>query len=66
MPPYKKFASKAQARAAFSGALGPQMKAEAREKAHATPGGIKHLPNHVRHAHKVASDSIRGKSYKHK
>ncbi len=48
MPPYKKFASQAQARAAFGGYLGPQMKAEADAKAHATPGGIKSLPQHVK------------------
>jgi len=48
MPPYKKFASKAQARAAFGGYLGKTMKAEADDKAHATPGGIKSLPNHVK------------------
>ena len=42
------FHSKAQARAAFAGALGPEMKAKAREFAHATPGGIKSLPDHVK------------------
>jgi hypothetical protein len=39
------FASKSQARGAFSGAFGEKMKAAAPEWAHATPGGIKSLPD---------------------
>lgn len=52
------FKSRAQARAAFGGYLGPTMKAKADEFAHATPGGIASLPAHVknspatRHPHK--------------
>jgi hypothetical protein len=42
------FDSQAQARAAFGGYLGPEMKSKADEFAHATPGGIKSLPQHVR------------------
>jgi hypothetical protein len=38
------FASKSQARGAFSGAFGPKMKAHAKEWAKVTPGGIKSLP----------------------
>lgn len=41
------FQSQVQARAAFGGYLGPEMKAKAREFAHATPGGIKSLPQRV-------------------
>lgn len=41
------FESKAQARAAFGGYLGPEMKAKAAEFARATPS-IKALPEHVR------------------
>lgn len=41
------FQSQAQSRAAFGGYLGPEMKAKADEFAHATPGGIKSLPQHV-------------------
>lgn len=40
------FESKAQMGAAFSGALGPEMKAKAEEWAHETPD-IKSLPEHV-------------------
>jgi len=40
------FHSKAQARAAFSGALGPKMKKRARTWAHETPN-MKRLPQHV-------------------
>ena len=39
------FKSKAQMKAAFSGALGPKMKKAAREWAHKTPD-IKSLPEH--------------------
>jgi hypothetical protein len=39
------FQSKAQMRAAFSGALGAKMKKDAKEWAHETPD-IKKLPNH--------------------
>ena len=42
------FQSKAQARAAFGGYLGPEMQQKADEFAHATPGGIKSLPEHVK------------------
>jgi hypothetical protein len=42
------FKSKAQARAAFSGALGPAMRSKARQWAYETPGGIRSLPPHVR------------------
>lgn len=38
------FTSKAQARAAFSGALGREMKKKADSWAHETPGGIASLP----------------------
>ncbi len=41
------FASRAQMRAAFSGALGPEMKAKARTWAHETPN-IKSLPAHAK------------------
>lgn len=58
------FKSKAQAKAAFAGGLGPKMKADARTWAKETAGGIGNLPNHVKKAHKSASDTIRGKSYK--
>lgn len=44
------FKSKAQQRAAFSGALGPEMKAKARTWAHETPN-LKRLPEHVKPAH---------------
>ena len=43
------FVSQAQARAAFGGYLGPEMKKKAAEFAAATPS-IKKLPNHVRGA----------------
>jgi len=39
------FQSKAQARAAFGGHLGPEMKAKAETWAHETPD-MKHLPMH--------------------
>lgn len=39
------FQSKAQMKAAFSGALGPEMKAKAHEWAEETPD-MKHLPEH--------------------
>jgi len=42
------FQSKAQARAAFGGYLGPEMRDKADEFAKATPGGIKRLPTHVK------------------
>lgn len=42
------FKSKAQARAAFGGYLGPEMKQKADEFADATPGGIKSLPDRVK------------------
>lgn len=42
------FKSKAQARAAFAGALGSEMKSKARTWAQETPGGIKHLPARVK------------------
>lgn len=41
------FKSKAQARAAFGGYLGPEMKAKAAQWEDETPGGIKSLPQHV-------------------
>lgn len=41
------FKSKAQAKAAFSGALGPEMKAKAEEWAKETPD-MKALPEHVK------------------
>jgi hypothetical protein len=41
------FKSKAQARAAFGGYLGPTMKAKAAEWEDETPGGIKNLPAKV-------------------
>lgn len=41
------FRSRAQARAAFGGYLGPEMKAKADQWAHETPGGIGSLPKHV-------------------
>ena len=41
------FKSKAQARAAFGGALGSEMKQKAEQWAHETPGGIKSLPAHA-------------------
>jgi hypothetical protein len=41
------FRSSAQMRAAFSGALGPEMKAKADTWAHETPD-LKSLPTHVR------------------
>ena len=40
------FKSKAQARAAFGGYLGPEMKAKSKEFANAT-GSLKNLPEHV-------------------
>ena len=40
------FQSQSQAKAAFGGYLGPEMKQKAPEFAHATPGGIKSLPKH--------------------
>lgn len=40
------FESKAQARAAFGGYLGSEMKAKAKEFAQATPN-LKNLPEHV-------------------
>ena len=40
------FQSQAQARAAFGGYLGPEMKSKADQWAHETPGGIKSLPKH--------------------
>jgi hypothetical protein len=43
------FTSKAQMRAAFSGALGSEMKSKARTWAHETPD-IKELPDKVRRA----------------
>lgn len=43
------FASKAQARAAFGGYLGAEMKKKAKEFADATPS-IKSLPEHVKRA----------------
>ena len=46
MPPYKRFVSRAQMKAAFGGYLGPQMHAEAEAKAKATPN-LKDLPEHV-------------------
>lgn len=45
------FKSKAQMRAAFSGALGPEMKAKAETWAHETPNPKK-LSQHVKHAPK--------------
>ncbi len=42
------FKSKAQARAAFGGYLGPEMKRKARQWAEETPGGIKSLPGHAK------------------
>ena len=41
------FRSKAQSRAAWSGALGPEMKAKAQQWADETPGGISSLPDRV-------------------
>lgn len=41
------FKSKAQARAAFGGYLGPTMKAKAAQWEDETPGGIKSLPQRV-------------------
>jgi hypothetical protein len=41
------FTSKAQARAAFSGALGPEMKGKAKQWADETPD-MKALPEHVK------------------
>jgi hypothetical protein len=41
------FTSKAQMRGAFSGALGPEMKAKAQEWAKETPN-IQDLPEHVK------------------
>ena len=41
------FKSEAQARAAFGGYLGPEMKAKAAQWEDETPGGIKSLPKHV-------------------
>lgn len=41
------FKSKAQARAAFGGYLGKEMKSKAKQWANETPGGIKSLPQHV-------------------
>lgn len=45
MPPYQKFKSKSQEKAAFGGYLGPQMKAEAEAKARVTD--YSSLPEHV-------------------
>jgi len=42
------FKSKAQARAAFGGYLGAEMKQKAPEFEDATKGGIKSLPQHVK------------------
>ncbi len=47
------FKSKAEARAAFGGYLGPAMKANAATWEDETPGGIKRLPEHVK-------DSVKG------
>lgn len=44
------FDSKAQARAAFGGYLGPEMKAKAKDFADATPD-MKALPEHVHDKH---------------
>jgi len=41
------FKSKVQSRAAFSGALGPAMKAKAAQWEDETPGGIKNLPERI-------------------
>ena len=41
------FKSHSQMKAAFAGALGPEMKAKAEQWASETPG-IKHLPEHVK------------------
>lgn len=50
------FKSKSQARAAFGGYLGPEMKAKAAAWEDETPGGIKSLPMKVKstgqHPHK--------------
>lgn len=43
------FKSASQMRAAFSGALGQEMKGKAHEWAHETPN-LKKLPDHVKHA----------------
>ncbi len=41
------FRSRAQARAAFAGALGSQMRERAEAWVHETPGGVRNLPEHV-------------------
>lgn len=47
------FKSKAQARAAFSGALGEEMREKAQEFADETPGGIASLPDRVKKSESV-------------
>lgn len=46
------FKSKAQARAAFGGYLGSEMKHKAKQWAKETPGGIKSLPEHAKKSKK--------------
>jgi hypothetical protein len=54
------FKSKAQQRAAFSGALGPEMKAKAKEWADHTD--FKHLPDHVKKVSETANKAIKHKA----
>lgn len=58
------FQSKAQMRAAFAGALGPEMQGKAREWAHETPD-LKRLPEHVKQAHHQAKKQILMKALGH-
>ena len=54
------FKSQAQARAAFGGYLGPEMKSKAKEFADATPD-IKKLPQHVSASKKGLRKAAGGK-----
>lgn len=57
------FRSKAQQRAAFSGALGAEMRTKAKEWAHETPN-LKDLPQHV--SDKAAGKALAGLRGAHK
>ena len=54
------FKSKAQQRAAFSGALGPEMKKKALTWAHETPN-MSSLPEHVKKASETARKVLKGR-----
>lgn len=56
------FKSKAQARAAFGGYLGPEMKAKAATWEDETPGGIGSLPDHL----PAGGHTVAKKKAKHK